>query len=253
MGINSQGKPKVSLVMPAYNEGDHIVEILERTNRVMSEVGVDYEVILVNDGSEDTTGLKAFEYARINSHFKVISYSGNRGKGYAIKTGFLSATGDFVVFIDSDLEIEPNQIWKYIKALENGDIAIGSKKHPESKVEAPFLRRFLSWGFYSLVKVLTGIKLSDTQTGLKAVRKKRLEKIFSVLSVKRFAFDVELLVAASCCGLSIVEMPVIMKLKKRFFRPKEILRMLIDLLGITYRLRIRKQYHNRSLRRSTHR
>ena len=99
MGMNSKGKPRVSLVIPAYNEEDHILEVLERAICVMSEMGVDYEVILVNDGSTDATGFKSFEYMRNNFHLKVISYRENKGKGYAVRAGFFSAVGDSVVSV----------------------------------------------------------------------------------------------------------------------------------------------------------
>ena len=78
---------------------------------------------------------------------------------------------------------------------------------------------------------------------MKAVRRKSLEKVFSVLSVKRFAFDVELLAVADLYGLSIVELPVNIRLDS-IFSPKEIFRMFIDLLGVTYRLKVKKYYYN---------
>jgi len=240
--MSNPGKPHISLVIPAYNEGDHILEILEETDRVMESLGAIYEIIVVNDGSKDETELKAFEYANNNNHVKVISYDKNAGKGFALKTGFFNAVGDSVVFMDGDLDINPQQIRKYVKALKSGDIVIGSKRHPESYVEAPPVRKFLSLGFNLLVRLLTGLKLSDTQSGLKAVRRKGLKKVFSVLSVKRFAFDVELLAVANLYGLSIVEMPVNIKLTNSFFHPKEIFKMFIDLLGVAYRLKIKKQY-----------
>lgn len=232
------------MVIPAYNEEDHIVMTIEKTDRIMEDLGVEYEIIVVNDGSKDETRFKILECAHINGHLKIVSYPKNMGKGYAVKTGFSSAIGDSVIFMDGDLEINPNQIKRYVKALESGDIVVGSKRHPESCVEAPVVRRFLSFSFNFLVRLLTGLKLSDTQSGLKAVKRKSLEKIFSALSVKRFAFDVELLAVANLYGLSIVELPVNIRLENSSFDPKEIFGMFIDLLGITYRLRVKKYYHN---------
>jgi glycosyltransferase involved in cell wall biosynthesis len=207
----------------------------------MEDLGVEYEIIVVNDGSKDETRAKILKCAHTNGHLKIVSYPKNMGKGYAVKTGFSSAIGDSVVFMDGDLEINPNQIKRYVKALEIGDIAVGSKRHPESCVEAPFVRRFLSCGFNLLVRLLTGLKLSDTQSGLKAVKRKSLENVFSVLSVKRFAFDVELLAVANLYGLKVVEMPVTLKIDASF-NPKDIRKMLVDLLGIAYRLRVLRFY-----------
>jgi hypothetical protein len=92
-----------------------------------------------------------------------------------------------------------------------------------------------------LVKILTGIRLSDTQTGLKAAKREALEEIFSKLTVKRYAFDVELLLIANLRGLKIAELPVTIKLQG-LFNPKDIWRMFMDLLGITFRLRALKWY-----------
>ncbi len=231
-------------MIPAYNEEDFIAMTIEKTDRIMEDMGIEYEIIVVNDGSKDETGFKILKCAHNNGHLKVVSYYKNMGKGYAIKTGFSSATGDSVIFMDGDLEINPNQIKRYVKALEGGDIVVGSKRHPESCVKAPFVRRFLSCGFNLLVRLLTGLKLSDTQSGLKAVRRKSLVKVFPALSVKRFAFDVELLAVANLYGLSIVELPVNIRLENSNFDPKEIFGMFIDLLGVTYRLRVKKYYHN---------
>lgn len=237
-------KPELSFVLPAYNEGDNIREVIERMDNAMKGSGITYEVIVVNDGSKDETGKKAIEIAQCNGHVKVISYHKNMGKGYALKTGFFNAAGDTVAFIDSDLDIDPMQIKQYIHALNYGDIAVASKKHPQSHVEKTLLRGFLSSGFNIMVRLLTGLRLGDTQSGLKAGKWKSLEKVFSVLSVKRFAFDAELLAVANLYGLRIIEMPVNIRLTNGFFNPKEILRMLIDLLGITYRLRVSKLYLN---------
>jgi len=240
--MNRLDRPQLSLVIPAYNEEDHIAEIVDRTDWMMKNISTDYEIIIVNDGSKDATGFKAFECVKDNERVRVVSHYRNMGKGYAVRTGFFSATGDSVVFIDGDMEIEPSQIIRYVDALKTGDIVIGSKRHPQSQVEIPILRRFLSWGFNILVRSLTGLKLKDTQSGLKAVRRKTLERVFSDLSVKRYAFDVELLAVADLRGLTVVEMPVNIRSTGSFFSPKEILRMFIDLLGVAYRIRIKKSY-----------
>jgi glycosyltransferase involved in cell wall biosynthesis len=242
--MNNLRKPQLSLVIPAYNEEDCIVTTIEKTNRVMEDMGLEYEIIVVDDGSIDETGLRIHECTHSNGHLKLVSYPENMGKGYAVKTGFSSAIGDSVVFMDGDMEINPGQIKKYVKALERGDIVVGSKRHPESRVKSPFVRRFLSYSFNVLVRLLTGLKLSDTQSGLKAIKRESLDNVFPVLSVKRFAFDVELLTVANLYGLNIIELPVNIQLKDSNFGPKEIFGMFVDLLGVTYRLKVKKYYHN---------
>ena len=236
-----KNRPEFSLVMPAYNEADTLEKVVDRVDRVVRRTGLKYELIVVDDGSLDGTLRKANNCANNNSHIKVIGYRKNLGKGYALKTGFTHATGDTVIFMDSDLDISPEHITRYVEALKHGDVVIASKWHPQSSVEIPLMRRFLSHSFNVLVKLLTGIKVKDTQTGLKAVRRKRLESVFSKLAVKRYAFDVELLAVANFHGLKVVELPVNIRMRS-LFNPTEIWRMLVDLLGITYRLRIIKCY-----------
>lgn len=236
-----KSRPELSLVMPAYNEADTIEEVVDRVDRVVRRTGLKYELIVVDDGSLDGTLRKAVNCANNNSHIKVMGYRKNLGKGYAIKTGFTHATGDIVIFMDSDMDINPEHVTRYVEALKHGDVVIASKWHPQSSVEMPLMRRFLSHSFNVLVKLLTGIKVKDTQTGLKAVRRKRLESVFSKLAVKRYAFDVELLAVANLHGLKVVELPVSIRMRG-LFNPTEIWRMLVDLLGITYRLRIVKCY-----------
>ncbi len=232
----------LSFVLPAYNEEKTIEGSLDSLDRIVKDMQQHYEIVVVDDGSMDNTRGKAIEYANGNGHVRVISYDKNEGKGYAIKKGFMQSTGDAVVFVDSDLEIDLGIISRYIEALRYEDIVIASKWHPESVVEMPFIRRILSYSFNMLVRLMTGVKLRDTQAGLKAMNRSAFKDIFPRLTVKRYAFDVELLAVANHYGLKIVEMPVNIRLGNSFFHPREIFRMFVDLFGITYRLRIKKDY-----------
>jgi len=233
--------PELSLIMPAYNEGSGIEIALDGMERAVKGTGLRYEIIVVDDGSLDNTRLRAIRYASNNGHVRVVGYDRNEGKGYAVKTGFMNATGDAVVLVDSDLEIDTGCISSYIEALYGADIVVASKWHPESVVEMPLVRRILGHGFNLMVRLMTGVKLRDTQTGLKAIRKKAFGKIFPRLAVKRYAFDVELLVVAILHGLRVVEMPVNIKMSASF-SIRDAWRMFLDLLGIAYRLRVRRWY-----------
>jgi len=228
---------ELSFVIPAYNEEDFIEDMLESIDAVIAGKHLPYEIVVVDDGSRDRTLAHAVRYAKRNGHVKVVSYPENVGKGHAVKTGFMQSNGDVVVFADSDMEIDLSVISKYLEALKRGDIVIASKKHPDSQVKVPFSRKILSGGFNSLVRLLTGVPLKDTQSGLKAMRKSAFVDIFPRLAVKRYAFDVELLAVANLFGLKVVEMPVNVKLDASF-KPKEMWRMFVDLLGIAYRLRV---------------
>jgi glycosyltransferase involved in cell wall biosynthesis len=245
------GEIELSFVLPAYNEGDSIEDALSALDRAAKDVKLRYEIVVVDDGSVDSTRVKAIKYANTNGHVRVISYDKNAGKGHAIKKGFLEAVGDAVVFLDSDMEIDLESVSRYVEALRLGDIAIASKWHPESVVEIPLIRKILGHGFNVLVRLFTGVKLKDTQTGLKAIRREAFKDIFPRLAVKRYAFDVELLAVANLHGLRVVEMPVNLRLEA-LFSLREVWRMFLDLLGIAYRLRVLRWYQRALLAQTAH-
>jgi uncharacterized protein (DUF111 family) len=125
--------------------------------------------------------------------------------------------------------------------LKEYDVIIGSKRHPKSTYQAPLLRKILSIGYNILVKILLGIRIGDTQTGLKAFKTKHLKTIMNVIVVKRYSWDAEALAIANMLKLKIAEAPVHIK-QRKLFNIKDVLRMLIEVMGITYRLRIIRWY-----------
>jgi len=235
---------ELSFVIPAFNEEVFIEDTLGTLDYLSKDKVLNYEVVVVDDGSQDKTYLKAYRYSQKNCHVKVISYSQNSGKGHAIKTGFMEAKGEIVIFIDSDLEIDLKTISRYVEALKNADIVIATKWHPESEVSMSLGRKLMSRTYNVLARLLIGFDLKDTQVGLKVMRKNSVNAIFSRLAVKRYAFDVELLAVSHLYGLKIVEMPVRLDLDAPF-KVKEAWRMFVDLLGIAYRLRVTRWYQKR--------
>ena len=240
------GQVELSFVIPAYNEEVFIEDTLGTLDLAIKEKMFQYEIVVVDDGSKDKTFTKAMEYSKRNGHVKVIRYARNTGKGFAIKTGVMESTGDVVIFIDGDMEIDLNTLSTYIEALENADIVIATKWHPNSTVSMPLNRKILSRTFNVLVRILVGFNLKDTQVGLKVMKRSAVDKIFPRLAVKRYAFDVELLTLAHLYGLKIVEMPVKLNLDSSF-KPKDAWRMFVDLLGIAYRLRVIRWYQRQVL------
>jgi len=230
---------KISILMPCYNEGSHIRDSLVRIGSMLEGASLDYEIVVVDDGSRDATAEEASKI--LDGHVKVVSYQPNRGKGYALMYGFKRVTGDVVIFMDSDLEIATPDINSYVQALANADIAVGSKRHPQSVVEAPWLRRFLSCGFNNLAKLMTGVKIPDTQSGFKVAKRDALERIFPLLSVRKYAFDLEMLSVANLFRMRVVDLPIKVH-QSVLFSVRHIARMLVDMAGIAYRLRVLKWY-----------
>ena len=236
-----QAKYSISVIIPVYNEESKIHSLLAHIKEILSETLLEYELILINDGSTDNSEHVISEEGKLDKRVKVLSYKENKGKGHAVKMGVLNSKGDVVSFLDGDLDISPAQIKNYIRELEGCDLVIASKTHPLSIITAPFVRKMLSKMFSILVRVAVGINIKDTQSGLKIGNGNALRKIFNVMLVKRYAFDVEMLAIASKLNLKIKESPINMTLNSSF-NIAEMIKMFIDVLGISYRLRIIRFY-----------
>jgi glycosyltransferase involved in cell wall biosynthesis len=169
---------ELSFVIPAFNEEVFIEDTLGTLDFLSKDKVLNYEVVVVDDGSQDKTYLKAYRYSQKNCHVKVIRYSTNAGKGHAIKTGFMEAKGEIVIFIDSDLEIDLKTISRYVEALKNADIVIATKWHSESEVSMSLGRKLMSRTYNVLARLLIGFDLKDTQVGLKVMRKNAVSAIF---------------------------------------------------------------------------
>lgn len=232
----------ITLILPAYNEEKRIQKTIINVDELLEKTGFSYEIIVVDDGSTDKTSEKAQSLMQCKK-LTVFGYPHNRGKGFALKTGFYQSSGKIIIFLDSDMDIKPSLIFSYIKALKNADIAIASKWHPESKVEIPIDRKILSLAFRWLYVCLLDLKLNDTQTGFKTMKREVLETIIPRLNISRFAFDVEFLYLVKTLKYRIIELPVDIKISSLDHFPLfEILRMFRDLLTIFFNFRILKRY-----------
>jgi len=233
----------VSVILCAYNEGNVIGDSIDKVDNVMLKTGWNYEIVVVDDGSLDDTREKAIRSRndQNRNYLKIVGYEKNAGKGTAMRAGFAKAEGRFIVAIDSDLDVDPELIPSYVEALKTNDIAVASKWNRRSRTKMTSERKVLSFGFNALSRLLTGIKLRDTQTGLKAFRRKVLERMAPKLIVNRYAFDLELMSACNHCGFKIVELPVNVHVESMVgFR--EIITMALDMCKVAYRLRVLKYY-----------
>ncbi|ALV63855.1 Glycosyltransferase [Thermococcus sp. 2319x1] len=239
--------PTISVLMPAYNEEKNLEKAVRETMKELK--GLDYEIIIINDGSKDNTLQVAKELCESFRDVRLVSYSKNRGKGYALKKGFEKSKGEIIVFFDADLDIPPFQIRRFLKTLQNGcDVVIGSKYLPGARVRYSERRRLFSIWYRTLVKMLLKLDVSDTQVGLKVFRREVLEKAFSKILVKKYAFDVELLTVISMYGYKIYELPI--KIEHKSFDSsigyRAIARMFIDTMAIFYRKNILHYYNGDS-------
>lgn len=238
-------KELLSLVMPAYNEGPHLYQNLIKTSQLLSVFASHYEIIVVDDGSTDHTRAEAERAAGEDSHIQVISYTPNRGKGAAIREGVLHASGEYIGFCDSDLDLNPAQLRGFLYELEaqDADIAIGSKLHPDSQLDYPRSRRIMSYGYYLMLKALFHLETRDTQTGLKLFRGDTIRPIMQHIQTNGYAFDIEILATAAKKNKKIIELPVAVVFTRdqdasgSRIHVSDIFRMICDTLAIRKRLR----------------
>ena len=242
----------LSVVVPAYNEGERIHDTMVEVIRELSLLDLSFELIIVDDGSDDDTFLRVKELESENVH--VIGYRGNRGKGYAINYGVKHAMGDLITFIDADMDLHPRQISVLIKFMRryDADVVVGSKRHPMSELDYPPARRFLSKCYNLWLRAVFGLRLSDTQTGLKLFKKEVLDDVMPRVYARRYAFDVEILAHSHRLGYKIVESPIVLEFQRGSFgrlNIKSIFLIAIDTIIISYRFYI-PQYYGHILRDS---
>lgn len=232
-------KPKLSVIVPCFNTPNiekNITKIIENTAAATPY----FEIIFVDDGSSYFPTLAQSKY------IKIITHETNKGKGEALCLGFEAAKGEFVAFIDSDLQIPAKLLKPYYEIItgpRSPDILIGSKRHYNSKVDYPFTRRLMSWTYQTMNRYMFGLEILDSQVGIKMFKKKVIQNILPSLTVKRFAIDLEILVAANEQGFTILEAPV--QINESFsstVNAGAVKRMIQDTFGIWYRKKFKKSY-----------
>lgn len=241
----------LSVIIPAYKQEKTIFQNLKQVDEALASLGYPYEIIVVVDGILDHTYENAIKYK--SKKIKILKYEKNQGKGHAVRYGMLHAKGDIIGFIDAGMDIDPAGFRMLLNHMEwyNADVIVGSKLHPASKVNYPWPRTILSWGYRFGTFVLFGFKVRDTQVGLKFFKKNVVIDVLPRLLVKRYAFDVEILAVSYALGYKrIYEAPVQIYLRNSGITSKNVWNiighMLWDTAAVFYRLRI-LQYYTKNL------
>lgn len=230
--------PKVSIVIPAFNEASRIRESLRRIAEYRSGAGYSTEVLVVDDGSSDDTAhiVEGAEFSGI----RLIRNGSNRGKGYSVRNGVLAAIGEYVLFTDADLSAPIEELDKLMAVAlkENADVVVGSRALDMKFIEKhqSSIREGGGRLFNVMVRMVLGLKIHDTQCGFKLFKRDRVQSAFQKQTTNGFGFDPELLFVMSRQGLKIVEVSVRWShaegSKIRFFRDG--VRMFTDLLRIRW-------------------
>lgn len=201
----------LSVVIPIYNEACRIPSTLAQVVAYLESTGKSYEVVVVDDGSTDRSVELVEKTCRETPTVGMLRHSVNLGKGAAVRTGMLSARGEYLLFSDADLSAPISEECQLLQPLQSGyDVAIGSRAlRPEwIGVHQSHLREFAGKLFNASVRRLIGLDFRDTQCGFKAFRRMAARKIFACQRIWGFGFDVEVLYLAQKFGFRTLEVPV---------------------------------------------
>ncbi|MEM3666740.1 MAG: glycosyltransferase [Candidatus Bathyarchaeia archaeon] len=239
-------KPKLSVIIPAYNEEDRIIHRLLSINRTFSNtLGNNYEVIVVMDGCTDNTVklVSAFIKALDGLNVVALSFSKRLGKGGAIIKGLERASGENIIITDADDSVQPEDLLNLAKHLDNSEVVIGSRYVKDAKVlvKETFLRFLLGRAFNAFVKLFFWRlrAINDTQCGAKAIRKHAFSTIKDELIVAGFAFDINLIYSTVRRGFKVKEVGITWRhVEKSSKVSKALLKLIIGMFFSLVRLRL---------------
>ncbi len=236
---------ELSIILPAFNEALVIKENLKTIEHKLNGLKLDYEIIVVNDGSSDNTLEKLSDWPNpdgtvgANQRVKVFSYQRNQGKGYAIGYGMQKANGQYCLFMDVDLSTDLNEIEKFLVLMRQGlsDIVIGNRNMGSlQEQKRPWYRAFLGQGFTLLSALMIGYDCQDFTCGFKMFTQQASQTVFLRQRIFGWAFDTEILLIARLHHLKICQMPVVWEHKgnSKVHIGRDILNSFFSLLKLRY-------------------
>jgi dolichyl-phosphate beta-glucosyltransferase len=237
----STGSVNLSVVVPAFNEEKRIEQPLDGVVQYLRSHFDQWELIYSDDGSTDKTREKLQKLQEIYPEIKIVGTPKNRGKGSAVREGMMAATGDIILFSDTDFSTPIEETEKLLGYLQNGyDIAIGSRGLADSNVEVhqAWPREMMGKIFNAFLRSLLPLEFMDTQCGFKMFNRKAANVILPRMHLDGFAFDVEMLIIAQVKRLRIAEVPVVWKnvLDSRVHPVRNSMEMIRDVLKVRHRL-----------------
>ncbi|MBE9592462.1 MAG: glycosyltransferase family 2 protein [Proteobacteria bacterium] len=197
---------KISLIIPAYNEGKRIGSTLRDYYNAFTDEFDDFEMIVEMDGCMDDTAEIVADFSVNKDNITIVEYPERIGKGGGLKRAFRAASGDIIGFTDADNSTKVTEFIELIHALEGTDIVVGQRYGGFDDI--PLVRRVFSRGFNILVRLLFRLGISDTQCGAKVFRKEVVRDVLSHLIIDDFAFDVNFLYSAKKLGFKIKEVEI---------------------------------------------
>jgi len=240
-------KVYLSLVIPSFNESDTLSKNLDKVYSYFSGKDYVFEIIVVDDGSTDSTKDLITGISKVRSNIKLISNIQNMGKGFSVKSGVLAACGEYILFSDADFSTPIEELEKFLPNFTQGyDIVIGSRSIKNSKVllKQAWFRQSMGRIFNLLARLLGLADINDTQCGFKCFSSASAKRIFRLQRLNGFCFDVEVLNIAKRLGYKIKEEPVVWvnRADSRVRIIKDSLAMFFDLFRV--RLNILSGYYN---------
>lgn len=231
--------PVLTMLVPAYNEESSVVSTLDSLQAYLAGIGEPYELIIVDDGSTDSTAQVVTDWCTGHPReaVRLLMQATRQGKGAALAAGCAEAHGSYILFTDADLPYELDSIRDFLAALQNGaDVAAGSRMLTGSRLSGvPGIRYAAGRVFSWFVELTLGLGISDTQCGFKAFRSHAAKQLFPKLTIRGFGFDMEILYLAKLSNLTVVQVPVRMRpfrLESRVRIVRDSIRMFAELFKI---------------------